>query len=82
MISTLELRHIIESTFLPLSCSCRITPDGLLNVQIIDRHSGRVDLCVNGISTAGLVSSRAIGDLVSQLRVKLKASQDSLNTQH
>jgi hypothetical protein len=77
MISTLELRHIIESAFLPLSCTCRVNPDGYLSVQIFDRHSGRVGLFVTGISTAGLISSSAICNLVSQLRTELKAGRDS-----
>lgn len=81
MISTLELRHLIESAFLPLSCNCRINPGEFLSVQIFDRASGRIDLFVTGISIAGLVSSRAICDLVSQLRMELKASQDSLHAQ-
>lgn len=81
MLSTLELRHLIESAFLPLSCNCRINPDGFLSVQIFDRDSGRVDLFVTGICMAGMVSSRAICTLVSELRVELKASQDSLHAQ-
>jgi hypothetical protein len=81
MISTLELRHLIESAFLPLSCNCRINPDGFLSVQIFDPESGRVDLFVTGISIAGLLSSHAICNLVSELRVELKASQDSLHAQ-
>jgi hypothetical protein len=81
MISTLELRHLIETAFLPLSCSCRINPDGFLSVQISDPDSGQVDLLVTGISIASLVSSRAICNLVSQLRVELKASQDRLHAQ-
>ena len=81
MISTLEFRHLIESAFLPLSCHCRISPDGFLSVQIFDCDSGRVDLLVTGISMSGLVSSRAICNLVSELRVELKASQDCLHAQ-
>lgn len=79
MISALELRHIIESAFLPLSCSCRITPDGFLSVKVFDPHSGRIDLAVIGISIASLVGSRAICALVSQLRTELKANQNSLH---
>ena len=81
MISTLELRHLIESAFLPLSCHCRINPDGFLSVQIFDRDSGRVDLLVTGISIAGLVGSRTICNLVSELQVELKANQDRLHVQ-
>lgn len=81
MISTLELRHIIESAFLPLSCTCRVNPDGYLSVQIFDQRSGRVDLYVTGISTSELISSSAICNLVTELSAELQAGRDSLPVQ-
>lgn len=81
MISTLELRHIIESAFLPLSCTCRVNPDGYLSVQIFDQRSGRVDLYVTGIPTLELISSSAICNLVTRLRAELQAGRDSLHIQ-
>lgn len=79
MISTLELRHLIESAFLPLSCICRVNPDGYLSVQIFDQQSGRVDLFVTGISTSELISSSAICNLLSELRAELQAGRDNLH---
>lgn len=68
MISPLELRHIIECGFLPLSCTCTVNPDGSLMVKVFDSESGRVDLLVTGISRTNLTSSRALANLIRELR--------------
>lgn len=71
MISALELRHIIECSFLPLSCSCTMNVDGSLMIKVTEPSSGRVELLVTGVSTTPLTSSRAIADLVSELRSEM-----------
>ena len=71
MISNLELRKIVESSFLPLYCQCTIGHDGVMTVRISDPDSGRVDLLVTGIATAPLTSSRAIANLIAELRYDL-----------
>ena len=73
MISTLELRHIIESGFQPLACTCSVNPDGSLMIKVIDPNSGRVDLLVTGVATADLTSSRAISSLIGELRSEMEA---------
>ncbi|MGV8920428.1 MAG: DUF1652 domain-containing protein [Pseudomonas sp.] len=70
-LSTLELRSIIESAFLPSRCICTVGADNSLTVQISDPHSGRVDLLVAGISLERLNTSRDICDLVTELRYDL-----------
>ncbi len=72
MISTLELRRIIETSFLPLHCQCTIGHDGAMTVRICDPASGRVDLFVTGIATRSLTSARAICELVAELRYDLR----------
>ncbi|MGC5702728.1 DUF1652 domain-containing protein [Pseudomonas sp. NFXW11] len=72
MISTLELRRIVESSFLPLHCQCTVGHDGAMTVRICDPASGRVDLLVTGIATHGLTSSRALSELIAELRHDLK----------
>nr|WP_152899329.1 DUF1652 domain-containing protein [Pseudomonas piscis] len=72
VISTLELRRIIETSFLPLHCQCTIGHDGAMTVRICDPASGRVDLFVTGISTRSLTSSRAICELITELRYDLR----------
>jgi hypothetical protein len=68
MISILELRHIIESSFLPLSCVCTVNPDGSLMIKVLDPLSGKVELLVTGVTTERLTSSRAIAELIGELR--------------
>lgn len=71
MISTLELRRIIEESFRPLECQCTLAPGNSLQVRVTDPESGRVDLLVTGISTNTLVSPRAISELIAELRYDL-----------
>lgn len=71
-LSTLELRHVIETAFLPLSCECRVDPNGSLLIQIFEPISGRVELRVTGISMAQLNSSQAINKLIEDIRGKIK----------
>ncbi|MFF7709158.1 DUF1652 domain-containing protein [Pseudomonas sp. NPDC007930] len=68
MLSTLELRNIIENSFLPQRCQCSQAQDNSLTVRIFDRASDRVDLTVTGIDSRGLTSSRAISNLIMGLR--------------
>ena len=68
MISTRELRHIIECGFLPLSCTCTANPDGSLMIKVFDPESGCVELLVAGILIANLGSTRSIANLIDELR--------------
>lgn len=71
-ISLLELRHIIESGFLPLECRCTSPTANELTIEIIDRATG-ANLAVGGIDVATLGTSRAISELIGQLRSELSA---------
>lgn len=75
MLSTLELRHIVESGFQPFSCTCSVNPDGSLMIKIFDPISGRVDLLVTGVKTNELTSSRAIANLIGELRSEMATHQ-------
>lgn len=68
MLSTLELRNIIESSFLPTRCQCTLAADRSLTVRVFDRSCERVDLLVTGINADQLTSSRAISNLIAGLR--------------
>lgn len=70
-ISPLEMRQIIESEFLPLKCECLEEEGGRFRVQIYDPDTGHRDLCVTGISRDRFSSSRAILQLVGELRSEL-----------
>jgi len=71
MISALELRHIIECGFLPLSCSCTLNVDGSLMIKVIEPSTGSVELLVTGVSTTQLTSSRTIANLIGELRSEM-----------
>lgn len=73
MISTLELRHIVECGFQPLSCTCTVNSDGSLMIKVFDSSSGRVDLLATAVSTSELTSSRAIANLIGELRSEMAA---------
>jgi hypothetical protein len=72
MLSTLELRNIIESSFLPQRCQCTQAPDRSLTVRVFDRTSHRIDYTLTGIRTEQLTSSRAISNLIAGMRTDLK----------
>lgn len=74
-LSNLELRSIIESGFLPRRCNCTIIAD-TMTVEVIDPVTERVELLVRGIKLDRLDTSRAICELISELR------NDLLNTPH
>lgn len=77
MLSVLELSHIIELAFLPLSCKCRIEPQGSLQAQIYDPITGRVELLATGISISSLSGSHAIAKLVNEIREELKVTHET-----
>lgn len=75
MIPEAELRRIIESGFLPLSCTCTANADGALTIKIFDPVSGRVDLQLNGVSTSSFTSIRSISNFIGELRTEMKAGR-------
>ncbi len=68
MLSTLELRHVIESALLPLSCNCQIDPYGSLQMKILDPDSGGVELLILGPPTATLNGREPIARLIIEIR--------------
>ncbi|MBD8472630.1 DUF1652 domain-containing protein [Pseudomonas sp. CFBP 8770] len=76
MIPTTEMRRIVEASFAPLKCHCTLNPGGTMTVEVSDPASGQVDLLMVGVDTQPLSSSRAIAELVAQLRAELKGNQE------
>ncbi|MEB2869615.1 DUF1652 domain-containing protein [Pseudomonas rhizosphaerae] len=72
MLSTLELRNIIESSFLPQRCQCTQATDHSLTVRVFDHATHKVDYTLSGIRTEQLTSSRAISNLIAGMRTDLK----------
>lgn len=71
-LSPLEMRQIIELEFLPLKCECLEEEGGSFRVQIHNPQTGLCDLCMSGISRDRFASSRAILQLVGELRRELQ----------
>lgn len=68
--SPLELRHIIESGFLPLQCRCSINARGELTIALVDPATAQ-NLVTGGIPVSQLNSSRAIANLIAELKARL-----------
>lgn len=66
-ISLLELRHIIESAFLPLDCRCSCNSQGELTIEVSDPVLGSI-VVMGGVPAATLGSSRAISNFIAQIR--------------
>ncbi|WP_397470702.1 DUF1652 domain-containing protein [Pseudomonas sp. DD1] len=68
MISFLELRHILETSFLPACCICDVDVNQTLTVRLINPTTHQVELTVTGIDAQSLTSSRAIARLVMEVK--------------
>lgn len=71
-ISPLELRHIIESGMLPLQCRCTVDDKKELSIELVDPTTGN-NYSVGGIALAQLGSSRAISNLIAQLKADMQS---------
>lgn len=71
----LELRNIIEQAFLPRQCTCSISPDQSLSVEIKDPRTGHVELFVTDISPERLSNNQEISRLVAELQQKLASAE-------
>jgi hypothetical protein len=68
MISNLELRHLIESGFLPVKCICSIDDAGVMSIQLLNPKTCSIGLTARGIPTSKLTSGRAIADFIEQIK--------------
>lgn len=73
-LSNLELRSIIESAFLPMRCNCTVMSD-TMTVEVIDPLTERVELLASGIALDRLDNSRALCELIGELRADLNNSR-------
>lgn len=71
-LSALELRNIVESSFLPKRCQCTLSPDLLMTVKVFgDHQTDQVDLMVRDIDASHLNGCREINELIAGLRSDL-----------
>jgi hypothetical protein len=72
-LSALELRNIIESSFLPKRCQCTLSPELSMTVKVYaDGETDQLDLLKTGIDASHLNSCREIYDLIAILRTDLQ----------
>jgi len=72
-LSALELRNIIESSFLPKRCQCTLSPDLTMTVKVYaDGETDQLDLLRTGINAQHLNGCREINDLIAELRTELQ----------
>jgi hypothetical protein len=72
MLSHLELRHVFESAFLPTECKCTIGSGRTMTIQLINPRTKKAELTRSAIPIGSLTSSRAIADLVTELKEELR----------
>ncbi|MGY2338949.1 hypothetical protein D3C87_1996510 [compost metagenome] len=71
MLSTLEIRHLIEQSFLPVRCECTVDSGAALTVRFFQDNSNQEMLVVTGIAVDQLANGQAITSLVTGLRQDL-----------
>ncbi|MGY2342406.1 DUF1652 domain-containing protein [Pseudomonas sp. SDO5532_S415] len=72
-LSALELRNIIESSFLPRRCQCTLSPDLSMTVKVYaDGETDHLDLLKTGIDARRLNGCREINELIAGLRTDLQ----------
>lgn len=80
MLSQLELCQIVESGFHPMKGVCSIDPDGTMTVRLFHPLKGHATLIAYGIPVDGLVTSRAISELVARLKHELQEKEAGSRT--
>lgn len=80
-LSALELRNIIESSFLPRRCQCTLSPDLKMTVKVYsDNETDTLDLLRTDIDARHLNSCREIHELIAGLRTDL--AHHHVETEH
>lgn len=75
MVSSMELQHVIETTFLPLRYRACISADGAMTVTIVGPEPASKSLTVTGIVVSSLGSACSIAKLAVDLREEYRSWQ-------
>ena len=68
-LSALELRNIIESSFLPKRCQCTLSPELMMTIKVFaDERTDQLDFSVTDIDASQLNGCREINELIARLR--------------
>lgn len=82
MLSTLEIRHLIEQSFLPSRCECTFDAGSALTVRIFHETSNQEILVVTGISAVQLSNGQTIASLIEGLRQDLEMVKSAPSYPH
>ncbi len=77
-LSSLEIKALLERVFLPDLCRCISRDNDNMDLTLISAEDPSVYVRVPGISLRSLDSSRAIADLVAQVKGLLVARKEAV----
>lgn len=75
LLSHADLRHIMETAFVPSLCKCTITADGLMDLELTHPRTQAEEFSLSGIAVAQLDTGRAIASLVLGIREEVRLRQ-------
>ncbi|BAP41633.1 DUF1652 domain-containing protein [Pseudomonas sp. 21LCFQ02] len=75
LLSHADLRHIMETAFVPSLCKCTITADGLMSLELSHPRTQAEEFSLSGIPVAQLDTGRAIASLVLGIREEVRLRQ-------
>jgi hypothetical protein len=75
MLSHLELRHTIESGFLPTACKCTVHENNTLTVEVKLPNRNFAHVVADGVPVDVLNSSRAISEFIARLKRDLRVRE-------
>lgn len=75
LLSHADLRHIMETAFVPSLCKCTITTDGLMSLELTHPRTHNEQFSLSGIPVVELDTGRAIASLVLGIREELRLRQ-------
>ena len=68
MLCALEIQNVIETAFLPVTCRCDISLDGVLTVYLREKDQRLSGVSIAADPSAQLGAGRAIAELVHDLK--------------
>lgn len=75
LLSHADLRHIMETAFVPILCKCTITEDGMMSLELTHPSTQAEEFSLGGIEVAQLDTGRAIANLVLGIREEIRQRQ-------
>lgn len=71
----LRARQVIESSFPPYECRCRLEGNDTITIHILPPHDGEAGLVFAGIARSAWQSDEALSQLIAELSNELLEAQ-------